>query len=313
MEDARLSPQNEEALRQVFDYYCSVYTADRFSEFTELLRNKKWDQIDQHEISRAISAFLGDRKAASTISAGTILFRARRIDNLIKDLDIKGFCVSDEQGATDKMSVSGYNEVNSKEPPVGISTSGRANPAYSSYLYAAEDMYTACSEIKTIQRSLISVARFQTQRNLNMIDFFSVRQTKEKFDVGNNVIMYDKLFSLIAFAFSMPNNNEDNYYLTQYIADLIRKYGYDGIVYKSFFSDKRNYVIFNCAPNYIRFLDSEIVVNYSQINTFVTFNNLETMTVESREPDDEAKREMKQNLVFTIQQARNAEKEATNE
>ena len=122
--------------------------------------------------------------------------------------------------------------------------------------------------------------------------------------------MYDKLFSLIAFAFSMPNNNEDNYYLTQYIADLVRKYGYDGIVYRSFFSDKRNYVIFNCAPNYIRFIDSEIVVNYSQINTFVTFNNLKTVTVESREPDDEAKRGMKRNLLFTLRQTKEGKQNA---
>lgn len=310
MGNAGLNSKNEEAVRQLIDYLNSVYTKERFSEFAELLYNKKWDQIDQHEISRAISAFLGDRKTASTIPAGTILFRARRIDNLIKDIDIKGFCVSGEQGATDTICVSGYNEANSKEPPVGISTSGRANPAYSSYLYAAEDMYTACSEIKTIQRSLISAARFQTQRNLNMIDFYSVRQTKEKYDVGNNVIMYDKLFSLIAFAFSMPNNNEDNYYLTQYIADLVRKYGYDGIVYRSFFSDKRTYVIFNCAPNYIRFIDSEIVVNYSQINTFVTFNNLKTVTVESREPDDEAKRGMKRNLLFTLRQTKEGKQNA---
>ncbi len=296
-------------IQQLADRLFDLYTVNQFNEFAELLNNREMDQIDQHEIGRAISACLGDRKAASTISAGTILFRARRIDNLINDLDIKGFCVSDEQGATDKMSVSGYNEVNSKEPPVGFSISGRANPAYSSYLYAAEDMYTACSEIKTIQRSLISVARFQTQRNLNMIDFYSVRQTKEKYDAGNGVIMYDKLVLLIAFAFSMPNNNEDNYYLTQYIADLVRKYGYDGIVYRSFFSDKRNYVIFNCAPNYVRFLDSEIVVNYSQINTFVAFNNLETVTVESREPDDEAKQEMKQRLLRELQQAKEGKKD----
>lgn len=296
MENPAANQQYQESVRQVFDY---LYTTDRFNGFYDLLKNKKWDQIDQHEIYKSISAFLEEKKHTATVPSDTILFRARKIDSPLSEN--KGFSISNQQVAIDQIILSGYNESNSKEPPIGISMSGRANPAYSSYFYAAEDLYTACSEIKTVQRELISVAQFMTQRNLNMIDLFSYAKTNETYSIGKNVISYDTLFLMIAMAFSRPKYNEDDYYLTQYIADLIRKYGYDGIVYRSFFSNKRNYVIFNCAPNSVRFLNSEIVLNYSQINTFVAFNTLETVTVESIEPDKKAKQEMKQRLVLALE------------
>ena len=50
--------------------------------------------------------------------------------------------------------------------------------------------------------------------------------------------------------------------MSQYISDFIRKYGYDGICYRSSMTFNKNYTIFNCGENNIEFVESELIVNY---------------------------------------------------
>ena len=62
------------------------------------------------------------------------------------------------------------------------------------------------------------------------------------------------------YQFSIPVADETEYFPSQYISDLVRKHGFDGIRYKSMNSMGNCYTIFNCCEENIKFCSSEIVL-----------------------------------------------------
>ena len=71
----------------------------------------------------------------------------------------------------------------------------------------------------------------------------------------------------------MPISNTEDYRVTQIISEYIRKMGYDGILYRSFFTMKNNYTIFNCHKSKIAYKNSRIVVHQFSDEVFWDFNN----------------------------------------
>ena len=76
-------------------------------------------------------------------------------------------------GKTTEGKFQGYNEVNSREPLLGISGEGRNNISGASYLYLASNPETACMEVKSQFGDLISLATFELTEPLHIIDFAS--------------------------------------------------------------------------------------------------------------------------------------------
>lgn len=278
------------------------FTEQAFISLKKMLSEDNIDMraVEDNDVIHAFRAFLEDQKNERKLPKGKEFYRARFVKPPYRSKGYS-FAVRRRDGFLEHTTISGYDEVNSKEPSLGRSSSQRASIKYASYLYLAEDKYTACSEIKTVQRSVISLARFQALKELRVIDFYNWDKNEGSFTQGMNETKYSILMRLIAFAFSVPVIDEKEYYFTQYIADIIRKYGFDGIIYRSFYSSKQNYVIFNCAPNAIMFVESELLIHYSQKNHFIAVNDLSDVTIEEDELSEKDKLNMKQELLNSFE------------
>jgi hypothetical protein len=94
----------------------------------------------------------------------------------------------------------------------------------------------------------------------------------------------------------------------QYIADLIRKNGYDGLCHKSYITDGVVYTLFNCSENHVRFVSSEVaVVDYTSLHAW-NINTGEDIENPNRPPaKDRAtlKKDMLDRLQFNEEETNN--------
>jgi hypothetical protein len=127
---------------------------------------------------------------------------------------------------------------------------GRANPAGIPYLYLATTKETAMAEVRPWLGSIITVARFETTRELTIIDCFTdslsnMNDIKREF---NTKIREQKIWADINQAFSKPVSIVDqdtDYIPTQVISEFFRIHGFDGILYNSMLGEGINVVLFN--------------------------------------------------------------------
>lgn len=167
----------------------------------------------------------------------------------------------------------GYNEVNSREPIIGISGEGRNNVAGAAYLYVASNSETACMEIKSQLGDLISLATFELNKPMEIIDFATEKEFRHEDTVFHDMNL-GEFFTLLMFTYCEPIREYDAYRATQIISDYLRKTGVDGISYKSFLSPGGvNYTFFNSHPDRIKFCDSRILLHKQANHSFWDLNN----------------------------------------
>ena len=194
------------------------------------------------------------------IKRGTLLYRARTIghDKLYSDY---GFSVSKDG------TITGYDETNSREAPLGCSTEGRNNISGVSYLYLADNVETACAEVKPTVRQLISIAEFMAMDTIRIIDFSDDSILSDSDNVGDDVLL-SALFAKIMQQYCVPVIDSAEYKATQIIK------GIDGIAYKSFYCEKgKNYTIFNSDRNRFQYIRSRVLMLQSERRTFLDFSN----------------------------------------
>ena len=201
-----------------------------------------------------------------TLDVGTECYRARIIDPK-DDKDIQSGV-----GRTSEGKFIGYNEINSREPMIGISGEGRNNVSGVAYLYVASNPETACMEIKSQIADLISLATFVIKEELTIIDF-----STEKAFQHSDTQFYDMslgvFFTLLMMRYCEPVVGDKGYYPTQLISDYLRKTGIDGIAYKSFLCPGGiNYTIFNSHPKKIEFKSSKVLIHKQANHSFWDFN-----------------------------------------
>jgi len=140
----------------------------------------------------------------------------------------------------------GFNKCGSDAPRNLRTTQGRANPPGIAYLYAARNLDTAISEIQPNIGQIVSVAQIKTLRKLNLFDFnmynnmsnskllrLSVDEIKKKLDFSS-FWEIETFFNTISELYSRPAfGNTENYYVTQYLSEILKDLGFDGIKYKS--------------------------------------------------------------------------------
>lgn len=231
-----------------------------------------FNMIDEYTLNDPTKRFY------KTIKNGTKLYRAR----IIKSFDRRDYNDFD----MNKEYVSGYNELNSREAPLGKSSSGRNNIKGVSYLYVSKDESTACVEVKSSPRDLISLATFQTKTDLKVVDFAFESDKKFKMDeVNKEELALGKLFTYIMKAYINPvryGEEENTYKITQIITEHIHKSGVDGISYGSYYDRKGvNYTFFNSHINFFDFVSSRMLINQSQRVSFLDFENKNTFSVYS--------------------------------
>lgn len=241
----------------------AYFNYNRFVEAIIKNDNKTIEESKAYEL--LIEMLSKDKKRfKENLGVNSRLYRARIID--IRDIN---------KLSVDEDKLLGLNKYESKEPPLNKASEGRNNIAGASYLYLAKDPYTAVSECKPLRNSYLSVAIFNTKQNLNIfnlcdndkVDELQTMQKKEYYMVSTLVENIMRTF------YSAVYNNEIGYKVSQYISDLVRKFGYDGMAYKSFISNGKNYTIFNCADTNIDFVESEIVQVIAQHIDIISLNN----------------------------------------
>jgi len=135
----------------------------------------------------------------------------------------------------------GYDEDNSFVPKNNsLISEGRFNPSLIKYLYASQSPYTALTEVRPFLGSSVSVAEIKLTEEITIADF-----SYHGVGVDNSLEEMLKLF--IMDNFSKPiNTNIHDYIPTQYIAEYLKKLGYDGIKFNSsLHQGGSNFTIFN--------------------------------------------------------------------
>lgn len=167
---------------------------------------------------------------------------------------------------------SGYNEINSREPILGISGVGRNNLAGVSYLYVASNEATACMEVKSQFGDLISLATFEILEPLVVIDFSSDKAFDRELSIQHNLSM-GVFFTLLMSHYSEPVKDNRSYRATQIVSDYLRKTGIDGVAYRSSLSPEGvNYTIFNNHPSNIKYVGSKILIHKQANHSFWDLN-----------------------------------------
>lgn len=157
-----------------------------------------------------------------------------------------------EEGVYDDTKPYPYDAERMK-PRLGMASEGRANPKGIPYLYLSTDKDTAMSECRPWLQSDISIGRFQTSRDLSLIDCSKDEYTPVTIDDLPKEKTESKFIETVIWghinkAFTEPVIRSDqtaDYSATQVIAEYLKSKKFDGIKYKSAFGDGYNIALFD--------------------------------------------------------------------
>ena len=168
--------------------------------------------------------------------------------------------------------------LNMGKPPEKISTAGRANPIGIPYLYTASNIKTAIAEIRPHKGDSITVATFEVKESLTLADLRNPRESISPFELdddGLNQIFIDLDYLChLGDELSkpiLPREAHLEYLSSQYLCELIKLSGYDGVIYKSSVGDGDNYAIF--SDNKVEAIETKV---YSVDNVEITSNLTDT-------------------------------------
>ena len=260
-------------------YMQAMMATLNFQFFEKDFENIRLDnsRIETNDVIKALDAMLCDaqRTFYSTISPGTALYRARIIDSSSFSKD-NGLSARYEGGI---FKSTGFDQYGSKEAPLGRPSAARNNIDGVSYLYLAEEKYTACTEIRPEPPCYVSLAEFSPSRDLFLFDLKTNRQLsgnpsfeKVKQELGfSPAIMFTKIMQ----EFAKRDANDRIYHITQYISDRIRKTGVDGVRYQSSMTKGTNITLFNSHTSIIKWTSSVVL--------FIPYNNFSIVDLNSGE------------------------------
>lgn len=274
-------------------------------------------EAEESLVVRMINELIYDQDKLFQIKvpSDTVLFRARAV------LDVSDFYTEktgisaryadiNDNGETPFVST-GFDKYGSKEAPMGKTPPARNNISGMSYLYLAEDPYTACAEIRPYLRSVISLAQFRKKKELNVMDFSpadtvsltSLMHLGEKIkpDGAPENISVRETIIWIMGQFAQTVGKLEQYRVSQYISDYIRKAGFDGIRYSSSLTGGKNITLFNSHEANIQFVSSKLVYSLSQKYQIMDINSGEQIPVVDNA--DEWNQERLNNIRITIMQA----------
>ena len=149
----------------------------------------------------------------------------------------------------------GYNADDSTAPMPDLIGNQRANPDHIRYLYLCEDAVTPVYEIRPIIGEQVSVAKFMLKKEVRVYDLTLDIQDHMK----NPDYEWPSLYNTIGQMFSRPNNGDSLQYIpTQYLAEEIKRMGFDGLRFNSsLHKGGVNIVLFD--PEICRAVSSELV------------------------------------------------------
>ncbi|NLH60025.1 MAG: RES family NAD+ phosphorylase, partial [Ignavibacteriales bacterium] len=135
----------------------------------------------------------------------------------------------------------------------GHSTNGRANPIGIPYLYVASDAKTAIAELRPNKGEKLTVAKFIVMEDMKFADLCDPKVSISPFQLNDDNELeqiYKNRPFLVRLSEELskpiiPDDSKLEYLPTQYLCELVKQFGYNGIIYKSSVSKGKNLVIFN--------------------------------------------------------------------
>lgn len=182
-----------------------------------------------------------------------VYYRARKIN----DNDGEDTGIIREKG----IPVSGYNDQYSGIAPVhAIKQNGRVNRIGEQVLYLAEDIETACKELKVDEKDYVSVAECTISNKIKVVDFtLTVSNGLVSFFSNEIVQFFSSNYSsgdIRAFYIGIvqyltsPTYKEYDYVVPLDFLDFVKKRNdISGIKYNSFYTDKCNIALWDENKN----------------------------------------------------------------
>jgi RES domain-containing protein len=169
---------------------------------------------------------------------------------------------------------------------------GRVNPKGIPCLYMATDPDTAMMEVRPWAGSVLTLAQLILLRDITVVD--CTIETHFELPAPSQQQLESNNWYVLNEAFSYPvtrNDDVADYAPTQYLADVFRNKGYDGILYKSSFGDGKNLALFdiNAAAVASRCLHKvkKFLLEFRQLSKPVYEHEYETHLQESQRLTDE--------------------------
>jgi len=225
--------------RDIYNYYphtpVSAGESGILESASKALAEKNYFLVeDEYEaILRPVMPYI-----SSTVNAGTRWHRAR-MGAKQRAADFNAV------GAAPAYFYEPHKDKEIRSPPVGVATAGRVNRPGVSYLYLASDPATAAAEIRPHPGELVSVGSFEVNKDLRVVDLRSHDITKlwrndSELEMLELIIAMERVFSTAA-----PPSNRSAYTLTQFLGEIFRRLGFDGVMFRSTVGDGGNLVAFN--------------------------------------------------------------------
>ena len=172
----------------------------------------------------------------------------------------------------------GYPFEQMGNPPNELAKSGRANPNGISYLYIANDITTTLYEARASLFDYVSVGTFKLEEDIRVVNLS--RSTYDVFRLAElesleEVMLHGSFIDKLEEELSKPrrkNDSELDYLPTQYLSELIKSMGFDGIEFRSsLYSQGYNVAIF--YPEKFKCIEANVYdieninLEYTQLNT----------------------------------------------
>jgi hypothetical protein len=191
----------------------------------------------------SLAATLSDQ--VTVLRKGMVLWRAQKGNDYVELHDERGEVVDHAPVPYGKSRMT---------PDAAKVGSNRANPKGIAYLYLATNPITAIHEVRPWVGAVVSVAAFELLRDLRIVDFsqrsgkswpgagFSTKDLRSLIESAPPAAeeFTETLLYHVDNAFSRPVSRDDqelDYVPTQIIAEVVRRECYDGIAYKSAFTE----------------------------------------------------------------------------
>lgn len=137
-------------------------------------------------------------------------------------------------------------------PPVDKALNGRANPLGISYLYAASDTSTAISEVQPYKGEIVTVAKISLIGTLAVVDLRDPKRTASPFELDEDDLrtLFSEMPLLITLGEELskpivPKEAALEYLPSQYLCELIKSFGFTGVLYKSSLATGDNIALFD--------------------------------------------------------------------
>lgn len=140
-------------------------------------------------------------------------------------------------------------------PPPKSANPGRANPVGIPYLYVGSEKATAVTEVRPHPGENLTLAEFRVDDGVQLIDLrhprqmitpFVMAEIEEVAAVRGEIDFLERLGKELTTPV-LPNAAAIDYIPSQYLCELIKQVGYDGVVYESSVSEGINLALFSLS------------------------------------------------------------------